>query len=242
MKVEVWYDFTCPYCYLAIEKLHQALSRFPNRTSVDIVYRSFQLTMPFQTNIEERNCNYNRPHFDPDENMYDKLKTEASQLGISMKFFKTEWIDTLHAHRLVKLANCYGKETKVVRALFESLYERKQRIDDCNTLLTIGVEAGLDETEVDVLLCLNRYKKSVATDKAIAKEMGITSIPFFIFNDQFAISGAKPVELFHEVLVDAWTELERQGKVLQKKRSNNSTYCEGNECKMVKEDENDESN
>jgi len=236
LKVEIWYDFTCPYCYLAFEKLHNALARFPHRANVDIVYRSFQLTKPFQMNIDERNCNYNRPHFDPIENMHQKLREEASHLGISLKFLKTEWVDTLNAHRLVKLANCYGKETEVVRSLFEHLYEKEKRIDDCDTLLRIGVEAGLDETEVDVLLCLNRYKKSVMTDKTIAKEMGITSIPFFIFNDQFAISGAKPVELFEEVLVDAWTELERQGLVPGKKRTQTRTYCEGNECKTIKED------
>lgn len=237
MRVEVWYDFTCPYCYIALEKLYQALARFPHRSSVQLIYRSFPLTNPVRFDEEKRHCPITDAQIACTKRWPERLQDEASQLGFHMKRHGWKWNDTLHAHRLVKLAQCYGKETTLVRLLFQELYEEAVRIDDCKTLLQIGVKAGLDETEVDVLLCLNRYKKAVLTDQAIAEEMGITSVPFFVFHDKFAIAGAKPEALFYEVLEDTWCELEREGKVTGKKHAKKRTYCEGNECKTVYEEE-----
>src|SRR5690606_18709528 len=121
-------------------------------------------------------------------------------IGLTIRFDDIKYINTWNAHRLTKYAESFGKDKEIVNLIFEKYFNDNDNIGSNEVLINIAKETGLNEEEVDALLCLNQYGKSVKLDEETAKEIGIEGVPFFIFNEQYAITGAQSVEVFLEVI------------------------------------------
>lgn len=237
MKIEVWLDFTCPYCYIAVKELQQALDEFEHNEYVEMHYMSYPMPKPLEADIKEKTCKNRSTHEPYSLEQREKLERELNEFtekrGISLRFDPTCKADTLHAHRLMKLASCYEKQNRVIEAIFDEYFMNEKTIDDYNVLLNVGLQAGLNKEEVDALLCLNQYKKQVQEDKELAQDIGISSVPFFIINEQYAIVGAQSVQFFKELLEDVWQEMAETGNLRLPREKSESTYCEGNKCSIA---------
>lgn len=236
MKIEIWSDFTCPFCYIGIRKLELALEQFENNESVQIEFKSYQLDPYADSEANEKVYSvlmkkHNLPIHKVKE-MTNQICSQAEEIGLHFRFDDMKHINTLNAHRLVKFSQCSGKEKEVIKRLYKGYFEDNRNIGDRNILLSVAKDVNLDEEEVDALLCLNNYVKAVHADMQMAEELGIDSVPFFIFDEQYGVSGVQPEHVFLKILGQVWDESEDRDSPNDTKQNEKGeqSYCIGNDC------------
>jgi predicted DsbA family dithiol-disulfide isomerase len=213
MRIEIWSDVVCPWCYVGKRRLETALSGFEHADDVEVVYRSFELdpsaphhgtekTLPSIARKYGRSVDEMRP-------MMEGLMATAAEDGLDLRLLDTVHTNTIDAHRLLQLALATGGPA-LQRALKESLlaayFTRTEDVGDHAVLRRAGVEAGLDPARVDAVLASDEYGDEVAADIAQARAYGATGVPFFVVDQRYGISGAQPAEAFTQVLERAWAD------------------------------------
>ena len=213
MRIEIWSDVVCPWCYVGKRRLETALGTFEHADEVEVVYRSFELdpsaphhgtekTLPSVARKYGRSVDEMRP-------MMAGLMATAAEEGLELRLFDTLHTNTIDAHRLLHLALATGGPAQQ-RALKESLlaayFTRAEDVGDHAVLRAAGLEAGLDPERVDAVLGSDEYADAVAADIAQARAYGATGVPFFVVDARYGISGAQPAEAFTQVLEQAWSE------------------------------------
>lgn len=236
VKIEIWSDFICPYCYIGKTNLEIALKKANVIDDVKIEYKSFRLG-PFESKDTDSFyrvlMNRNNKTLDEIKTLTNKISEQAKQIGITIHFDRMKYADTLNAHRLTKYAESFGKEKDVVNLIYKKYFTDNENIGHKQVLINIAQEIGLDTEEVDALLCLNKYAKSVKLDEELAKEIGIEGVPFFIFNEEYAITGAQSVDVFLQVIEELTKEESVNGKWNDSTGGYcKTTYCIGEECDL----------
>lgn len=218
MKIEVWSDFVCPFCYIGKRRLEEALSSFPHRENVEIIFRSFELDpnakKETSLSIHEMIAQKYGISVDEAKRANADIGKQAEALGLTFRFETMKPTNTFDAHRLAQYAKEKGKLDEVVERLFYAYFTESKRISDRNVLLELAEAAGLDRKEAEAVLDSERYAEHVRNEEAIAAQLGVRGVPFFVLNQKYAISGAQPVDVFRQALEKVWAE-EQQSSSLQ---------------------------
>lgn len=214
MKVEIWSDIICPFCYIGKRKFEKAWATFSNKEEVEIVWRSYQLdpemkTVPGQS-VNEYLAARKGMSVAQAKQMNDYVSQSAKAEGLTYHLDKAIIGNTLNAHRLLHLAANHGVQDKVKENLFAAYFTEGKNIDDQEVLIAIGKSAGLEESEIKKMLESEAYKNEVRQDQYEAFQIGVRGVPFFVFNNKYAVSGAQPSEVFAEVLTKVWQEEQPQ--------------------------------
>lgn len=236
MKVEIWSDFVSPLCYIAKRKFELALEKFEQQHYVKVEFKSFLLHANHRISANDdkqlliETCNIPIGKI---EEWLEQVTLQADELNLPFEIDSFTRTNTLDAHRLVKFAEKKGKELEVIDRLFEHFFsledKTKENIDEKTTLIQLAKRCGLDETEVADLLSVQKYRRAVECDEDIALELGIEDVPFFIFNEKYALVGNQPIEVFLEALEESWKEDEE--RLLKKQRKPSATtFCVGDDC------------
>lgn len=235
MKIEVWSDFGCPFCIIGKRKLENALDRFPKRDQVKVVFRSFQLdphainrTLSVQQLAREKGMTV------------EQLKAKQAQVaemikmesGLIANYDPVVIANTFDAHRLVHFAATSGKEAEITERLFHAYLSQSWNIADHNVLASLGKEAGFNEQEVLVMLGSNDYKEAVLEDMAMARKLSISSLPAFVFNHKYVISGAQSEEVFLNTLNTIWDEENKSLNSEDVDRSEGDKSCTDGACNI----------
>jgi predicted DsbA family dithiol-disulfide isomerase len=209
MQVEIYSDVACPWCYIGKKRFEKALAAFPGRDQVQVRFRSFQLdpTLPTDPAQAQDANSYYTQKFGPNfKEMQARVVDLAGKEGIDYQTEKTQLINTLAAHRLIWLAEQTGGaelQAKVADALFQAYFTEGRNVADPETLLAIGTQAGLDAERVRSFLASDEGREEVQAQIARAHQMGINSVPTFVFDGRWGVPGAQEVEtflqVFHEV-------------------------------------------
>ena len=217
LRIDIWSDIACPWCYIGKRRLEQALARFPQRADVEIVWRAFELDPsaprvrdPEQSYAERLGRKYGTPPAKA-QAMIDRMVATAAGDGIAMRFDHIRPGNTFDAHRLIHLAHERGCQDALKERLLRAYLTEGQAIGEPAVLAPLAVEVGLDEREVAELLGGDRYASEVRQDEAIARELGITGVPFFVLAGRVGVSGAQPVDVLLGALGQAWSELHGAG-------------------------------
>ena len=210
MKVEIWSDIVCPFCYIGKRKFENALAEFSGKDTVQIEWRSFQLD-PTMENIpgksihaylaERKGCS-----IDEAKQMNDAMSNMAKDVGLNYNFDIAIINNTLNAHRLLHFAKSKGMQSAMKERLFHAYYTEGQDVSNIDTLTGLAIELGMEGEEVKAVLLSDAFTKEVELDQYYAQQVGARGVPFFVFNNKYAISGAQPVDVFKEVLDKLWTE------------------------------------
>lgn len=232
MKVEIWSDFISPHCYIGKRNFELALEKFNQKRYVKIEFKSFQL-------IKEKNritgtltqllMDMYDLKLDEVNTLTKKMCKQAASVGLPMCLEDIKKLNTMDAHRLVKFAEKKGKALEVVDLLFRHYFGVHDNIADLQILLGIAKKCGLDEKEVAEVLSVQRYSNAVQYDEEIALEIGVKDIPFFVFNETYALVGNQSVEAFLEILQTSWKE-DEQRLIAKQTLSSKTVYCEGDQC------------
>ena len=210
MKVEIWSDVVCPFCYIGKRKFENALREFAHRDDVTVVWRSFELTPDFQPipgeNIHESLAKKKGVSVEEGRKMNSYMTNVASEVGLSYDFDRAVPANTFLAHQLIHLGAHHGRQDATKERLMSAYYTEGQNIGDLDTLVKLGAEIGLHATEVREALTAGTYAEAVRLDEYHAQQINVRGVPFFVFADKYAVSGAQPTELFTEVLEKVWSE------------------------------------
>jgi predicted DsbA family dithiol-disulfide isomerase len=204
MKVEVWSDVMCPFCYLGKRRFAKALAEFPNRDDVEIIWKSFQLNPSLRTDPAISVTQYLAREKGLDERvaeqMNDRVARMSRQDGPIYNFDDVVVANTFDAHRLIHFAKERGLQDQAAEKLFSAYFTEGKNVDDRATLIELGREIGLDSAAVTAALESDAYVAEVNADIEEARQLGINGVPFFVFDRAYAVSGAQDTDVFKDAL------------------------------------------
>jgi predicted DsbA family dithiol-disulfide isomerase len=210
MKIEIWSDVMCPFCYIGKRNFETALEQFSNKNGIEVEWKSFQLD-PSLPEVQDSNYTdylmvskgLGRPQV---EGMLNNVTQMAKGVGLEYDFDRAVMVNSFKAHRVLQLAKMRGLGDAAEERLFRAFFTEGRNIADDDTLLELGKEAGLNETEIRSSLSDERYSDMVRQDIQEARAIGVTGVPFFVFNRKYAVSGAQPPQAFLQTLEKAYAE------------------------------------
>mgnify|MGYP001946585876 CR=1 FL=1 len=210
VKVEIWSDVVCPWCYIGKRRFEKALESFPHRDEVEVVYRSFQLDPGAQQVYPGSNDELLAEKFGGDleraKAMNAQVSEMAAQEGLDYRLDEARPGNTLDAHRLLHFAAAKGRGNEAKERLLRAYFTDGKSIGDQAELAGIFTEMGFDRDEVERVLAGDDYRQEVDADFELGRSIGVQGVPFFVFGRRYAVSGAQPTELFGEVLEKTWEE------------------------------------
>jgi len=218
MKINIWSDVRCPFCYIGKRKFEKALAEFPHRDKVAVTWKSFQLdpTLKTQKDVDIYDYFMNAKGISRDhaEQLFNNATQAAEEVGLHFQIEKSVVSNSFNAHRLIQLAKTKELGNEAEEQLFKAHFVDGKDIDDNEVLAKIGVGIGLGATEVNEMLSSDNYANAVRQDELQAQSIGVRGVPFFVFNDKYAISGAQSPTVFLQVLEKSWEEFEKDNKGL----------------------------
>lgn len=207
MKIDIWSDVICPYCYIGKRYLSMALKELELEGEVEIIYHSFELNPKARSEgktdtvkylVDKYNINNKNAQI-----ILDRIINMGKVVGLELSFDSIIHTNTFDAHRLIHYAREFNKEEEMVEALFKANFINFLNVGDIEILGDIGEELGLNKEDIINMLKTDEYFSEVNNDKYEAVELEINSVPYFLINDKYAISGAQPVKVFLETFKKA---------------------------------------
>jgi predicted DsbA family dithiol-disulfide isomerase len=212
MRVEIWSDLACPWCYLGKARFDKALAAFPHRDGVEVVHRSFELDPGRAKGDVEpviamltRKYGMSEAQAEAGE---DHLGRLAAAEGLPYRTRGRDHGSTFDMHRLLHLAGEQGRREALLDVLYRANFaEERSVFGDDERLVELAVAAGLDAGAArKVLADPGAYADAVRADEREATRLGVTGVPFFVLDRKFGVSGAQPTEVFTRALARAWGE------------------------------------
>lgn len=235
MKVEIWSDVMCPFCYIGKRKFEAALAQFPNKDRVELIWKSFQLAPDLKTqpdkNIHQFLAEHKGMSLEQAKSMNDHVTDLAKQVGLVYDFDRSIVANSFNAHRFSHFAKQYGKQNEAKELLFRSYFTDGKNIDDQLTLIQLAEEVGLDTTALKTALENGSYADEVKADIHEAQQVGVRGVPFFLFDRKFAVSGAQEISVFAKTLNKAFDEWKKENNEVEVEVIRGSTCKPESECK-----------
>jgi predicted DsbA family dithiol-disulfide isomerase len=212
LKVEVWSDIACPWCFIGKRRLETALREFPQGDEVEVEWRAFELD-PRAPRIRDKSLTHNERlakkygmSVERAQAMNARLTGIAQEEGLAFDFDRIQSGNTFDAHRLLHLAKDRGVQDQVKERFMHAYLCEGEAIGEPDTLQRLATDAGLDADEVQALLATDQYADEVRADQGAAHQLGVDGVPFFKIG-RYGAAGAQPAELLLKILDKAWSEL-----------------------------------
>lgn len=237
MKIEIWSDFVCPYCYIGKRKLELALDQFPQKNNVRIVNKSYELDPDSKihpnTSAHAILAEKSGISIEKAREINENVKQQAKEVGLTYYFDTMQQTNTFDAHRLVQYANKVDKGGTLTEALLHAYFTGSENLSDHATLVKLGNSVGLDKNRVLEVLDSRKYRQSVRDDEDQADQIGIEAVPFFVFNEIYGVSGVQSVERLLEVLEKVQEEEEKEAQDSSSAlKQTETSYCVGEGCSI----------
>jgi len=217
MTIDIWSDIACPYCYIGKRHLEEALAQFPHAEEVHINWHSFELDPQAPAKAKEDTYDmlarkYRMPRQQAQQ-MTRSVEDMGRKVGINFDFAKSKPVNTHQAHRLLHLAAEHGLQNEAKEALFQAYFIEGQDLSELSTLTSIGASIGLDGKLVAQTLESDAFTQEVREDEAFAHQIGVQGVPFFVFDQKYAVRGAQPVAGFVQTLEAVWEKTQTNVEV-----------------------------
>jgi predicted DsbA family dithiol-disulfide isomerase len=210
LTVEIWSDVVCPWCYIGKRRFEAALEAFAHRDEVTVMWRSFELDpeAPAETpgTSAERLANKYGMSVERAQQLHAEMTERAAGEGLEYHLETARGGNTFDAHRMIHLAATYGHQAAAQERLMRAYFTEGEPISDRATLVRLVAELGVDAEEARSALELDRFAEDVREDEALAGQLGIQGVPFFVVERHYGVSGAQPSEVLVNVLERAWDE------------------------------------
>ena len=209
MKIEIWSDIMCPFCYIGKRHLELALEQFKSEEPVEISWHSFQLdpSIPFTfekpVNVYQYLADRKGISLEQSLSMHENVVQMAKSVGLDYQFDKSIVANSYDAHRIIQLAKTKKLDSVAEELFFKAYFTEGRDLADKNTLLELAIKIGLQEEEIIQTLTEKKFSKEIEADIQEAANLGIRGVPFFVINRQYGISGAQPVAAFLETFAAA---------------------------------------
>ena len=209
MRIEIWADVVCPWCYVGKRRFERALADFEHKDEVEVVYRSYELD-PFapevgtETTVSSLSRKFGKSEEETRQMMSGADEVAAAE-GLVFAHGDALHARTLAAHRLLHLAKEEGVQHAVLEEILAAYFTRGESMGDHDVLRHAAVAGGLDVTRVDEVLGSTEFRDDVMADVQQAQAYGSSGVPFYVLDGRFGVSGAQPTEVFGQALEQAWS-------------------------------------
>lgn len=211
MRVEIWSDIACPWCYIGKARFEKGLAGFAHRDEVEVVHRSFELDPSLPQGetgqvIDMLAKKYGRT---PEEarTMEGNVAANARAEGLGYVTEGRDHGNTFDIHRLLHLAKARGRQDELLSVVYRANFAEERSVYDAEVLIGLAAEAGLDADEARAVLAdSSAYADDVRADEREAAELGADAVPFFVLDRRYGISGGQPSEVFVQALEQAWKD------------------------------------
>ena len=220
MKIEVWSDVACPFCYIGKRHYESAISKFADANNIELEWKSFQLdpAIPEDLNGKQSVSAYLSASkgmtLDQVAQMTVGVTEMAKNAGLSLDFEKAVAANTFNAHRIIQKAKTKGLGDAIEEAFFKAHFVDGLDVADKEVLMSIGEKTGLSKEEINDALSNDEYAYMVQQDIMESRNIGVRGVPFFVFNRKYGISGAQPVEVFTNTIEKSYTEWRKDNEVI----------------------------
>jgi len=212
MKIEIWSDIACPYCYLGKRRLDLALQELAFSNEVEIVWRSFELDPNAEKSYQESKYDLLAEKYDQSkewaELLCESLTQQGKEIDVHFDFDNNKVTNTFDAHRLIQMAKTQSLSSELKEELLKQFFSQGKLISDRSVLLEAAAQVGLSRELVEQVLDSEEFAAQVREEEQMAAEIGIQSVPFFIIDEAYGMEGAQPVEHIKTMLTDIY-----QGKL-----------------------------
>ncbi|GHO65294.1 DSBA oxidoreductase [Ktedonobacter sp. SOSP1-52] len=237
MKVEIWSDVACPWCYIGKRHFEAALAEFPQREQVDVIWRSYQLDPNAPRDSKQTTGEALAKKFGGPEKvkaMNERVTQVAAEAGLEYHLDTAIYDNTFDAHRLIHFAAHKNLQDEAKERLLKAHFTEGAAVSDINELVRLGTEIGLDADELRGALESDAYADEVKADFQRGSMFGVQGVPFFAIDEKYGISGAQPSQVFAEVLTKAWSE--SHPLINFSGSTQDAGVCEGDNCAIPQND------
>ena len=207
MKVEIWSDVVCPWCYIGKRRFERAMAVAPNAGDIEVVWRSFQLNPNHPAGFRRRHDEYLAEKLGASvadiQRLDDRVVALAAAEGLAYDFDRYTVVSTLDAHRVAHLAASQGHGDAIQERILRAQLVEGELLDDGPTLVRLAGDVGVAAAAVEDVLATDAYAAEVRDDIATGVELGLTGVPFFVIDRAIGVSGAQPTEVFERALAMA---------------------------------------
>jgi predicted DsbA family dithiol-disulfide isomerase len=207
MRIDIWSDVVCPWCYIGKRRFDQGLAAFEHRDQVEVVYHSFELDPAIEPGRGSRVLDMLSAKY----GMSAAQAAQAEQRVAAMAAadglgYTVDRVvgNTFDAHRLMHLAASLGRSEQLLQRLYQAYFAESRSVFDAESLAALAADAGLEPGEARSALDDGSYADAVRADEKQASEVGITGVPFYVIDWTYGFSGAQPAEVLTEALREAW--------------------------------------
>ncbi len=210
MKVEIWSDVACPWCYIGKRRFEAALAQFEHRDQIEVIWHSYQLD-PDAPRTSEQTLNEMLSQkygvsISRAAAMNEQVTALAAQEGLEYHLDKARYGNTFDAHRLNHLAATHHLQDEMEERLFKAYFTEGLALGDTETLVQLASQVGIAADEARAVLASDAYADEVREDIQMAWDFGIRGVPFFAFDEKYGVSGAQSTQVFGQVLEQSWSE------------------------------------
>ena len=233
MKIEIWSDIACPWCYVGKRRMEAALEQFAHRADVEVSWRSFQLDPSAPAKVDESMEEHLAKKYGMSVEQARKsgehLTATGAAEGLDIHFEKLQLGNTFDAHRLIHLAAESGLAEAMKERLLKAYFSEGALVSDRETLVGLGVEVGLDADAVRAALASDSQAAGVRADLARAREVGVRGVPFFLLDGKYGVSGAQSADSLLDVLEQVW---EKEGHTPAVQMMGAGPGCDDGSCEV----------
>ena len=205
MKIKIWSDIMCPFCYIGKRNFENALAQFGRADELEIEWKSFQLDptipkMKERADVYEYLATSKGISIEDSKAMHENVVRMAKSVGLEYNFDRAVIANSFDAHRLIQFAKSKGLGDEIEETLFAAYFTNGLDMSDLDTLAEIGGSIGLSPVELETILHSEDFSSEVQNDILEAQKYGVRGVPYFVLDDKYAISGAQPSSVFLEAL------------------------------------------
>ena len=210
LTVEIWSDVVCPWCYIGKRRFEAALERFEHREEVTVMWRSFELDPDASRDVHGTAAERLAGKFGMSQEralqLHAEMEERAAGEGLEYHMDQTKGGNSFDAHRMIHLAATYGHQADAKERLLRAYFTEGESLGVWDTLVRLMEEVGVDPVEARESLRLDKFAEDVREDEALAAQLGIQGVPYFVIDRRYGVSGAQPPEILLGALQRAWDE------------------------------------
>lgn len=210
MKIEIFSDFACPFCYVGKRRLEQAIHELGMEEQVELEFKAYQLN-PNADRVESKPL-INEKQLATAEKL-EAIEAHAAEVGLTYDMEKVLVGNTENAHRLAKWAKTFGRDAAFIEETMHRYFTKGLNVNSIEQLLAIVAHVELPVAEARAVLeDGNAYQEELAADRYDIQQIPVTSVPFFVFENRYGIKGAEPLRIFKETLLQTADYLQKRAK------------------------------
>jgi protein disulfide-isomerase len=210
MKIEIWSDVMCPFCYIGKRHLEKAMALLPFKNEVEIEWKSYQLNPDYHNTTNESLLDYLARNkgmsVDQAKQLTESVSMMAKNVDLDLDFAKSKPANSFNAHRLLQFAKTKNLQDEAEEALFYAHFVEGKDVANNDVLLAIGEKIDLPKPELTQLLQSDDFSHEVKYDIYESQQIGVKGVPFFLLNEKYGLSGAQPIEAFVEAITQAFND------------------------------------